>query len=137
VTNDWVADHTNDRIENIVPEGLPRPKMLLALANAIWFQAAWSEPFDALRTKKAPFTCSDGEARDVPLMRDLGGHRYCEDDQVQVLELPYRGGRTSMLVILPKAVDSALTSDQAVSSQSARIGTAYRRSPKPAVVSPS
>ena len=40
--NDWVADHTEDRIKDIVPEGAITPDMRLVLANAIWFSGAWA-----------------------------------------------------------------------------------------------
>ena len=39
------------------------------------------------------------------MMHRNGGYRYAEDDAVQVVEIPYRGGHTSMVVILPKKKD--------------------------------
>jgi serpin B len=103
--NRWVAGHTRDRILDIVPEGLPAPDTLLALANAIWFKAAWQDPFEERWTKPAPFTTADGRTPEVPLMHRVGSYRYFGDDEVQVCELPYRGGKTSMLVVLPKQSD--------------------------------
>jgi len=103
--NSWVAAQTKDRIKDIIPEDLPTPDTLFALANAIWFKAAWKDPFEARWTKDAPFTTTDDEVFEVAMMHRNGGYRYGEDDAVQVVELPYRGGRTSMVVILPKKKD--------------------------------
>jgi len=103
--NRWVAEHTKDRIRDIVPEDLPHPDTLLALANAIWFQAAWEDPFEARWTKPQPFTGADGRTPEVPLMHRVGSYRHFGDDDVQVCELPYRGGKTTMLVVLPRRKD--------------------------------
>jgi serpin B len=103
VINEWVEKHTREKIKDIVPEGLPTPDTVMTLANAIYFKAAWADPFSERATKKAPFHRDEGDAVEVELMRRAGGYRYAEDADVQVLELPYRGRDTSMLVILPKA----------------------------------
>jgi serpin B len=105
IINDWVAEHTRDRIKDIVPEDLPTPDTLFALANAIWFKAAWTDPFQARWTKDAPFTTSAGETVTVPLMHRTGNCGYAEIEDAQVLEMEYRGGETSMVVVLPKAKD--------------------------------
>ena len=54
--NDWVAAKTKDRIQDIVPPGLPLPDTRLALANAIHFKAPWAEPFQERATQDRPFT---------------------------------------------------------------------------------
>ena len=115
--NDWVATNTKDRIKDIVPEGLPTPTTLFALANAIWFKASWQDAFEARWTKEAPFTATDDEIFEVSLMHRNGGYRYAEDDAVQVLELPYRGNRTSMVVILPKNTDGLPAVEQALTGK--------------------
>jgi len=114
--NDWVAQQTRDRIRDIVPEDLPTPDTLFALANAIWFKAAWDEPFRERWTKEAPFTTTAGEVFEVALMHRTGDFRYAEDDAVQVVEIPYRGGRTSMLVVLPKKADGLPAVEKALTS---------------------
>jgi len=101
--NDWVAEHTKDRIQDIVPENLPTADTLFALANAIWFKAAWKDPFDERWTKDAPFTTGAGEAVTASLMHRTGDYGYAETADAQILEMDYLGGETSMVVILPKA----------------------------------
>jgi len=105
VINRWVEKQTKDRIKDIVPEDMPTPDTLFALANAIWFKAAWQDPFRERWTKDAPFTTTSGDVYEVPLMHRTGGFPYTQDEVVQVVEMPYRGGRTSMVVVLPKKKD--------------------------------
>jgi serpin B len=60
--NGWVEEKTKERIKDIVPEGLPPADTLFALANAIWFKAAWHQPFRKHLTEVAAFTTGPGEA---------------------------------------------------------------------------
>ena len=101
--NDWVATQTKDRIKDIVPPPLPSPDTLLALANAIHFKAAWAEPFDKRWTKSKAFFVPKIKLA-VPMMHRTDEFRYAETEDAQILELPYRGGQTSMVVLLPKKV---------------------------------
>lgn len=103
--NGWVAEHTNDRIRDIVPEGLPTPDTLLALANAIWFKAAWADPFEKRWTKEAPFTTAAGDEVAANLMLRNGRYPYADAGDAALVEIPYRGGETSMVIVLPKAKD--------------------------------
>jgi serpin B len=103
--NGWVAKQTRDRIRDIVPEGLPVPSTQLALANAIYFKAAWKQPFKEAATREAPFRTRDGGSTDVPFMHREDTFRYTEDEDAQVVELPYRGNRTSMVIVLPRKPD--------------------------------
>lgn len=100
--NDWVAQHTKGRIKDIVPKDLPKPDTLLALGNAIYFKAAWAKAFKEFRTKPAPFTTHGGGKVEVPMMAHTDRLPYAETDDAQILELPYRGGDCSMVIVLPK-----------------------------------
>ena len=102
--NDWVAQQTRDKIKDIVPAGMPPPATRMALANAIYFKAPWEDPFSERGTTDGTFHGPQGE-KTVPLMHRIGRYAYGEIDGVQVLELPYRSGRTSMVVFLPRAND--------------------------------
>lgn len=100
--NDWVAKATREKIEDIVPEGLPTPDTRLALANAIYLKAQWADPFQERWTKEGEFTGPDGTTSKAKLMHRRGRYRHAEIDGVQVLEIPYRGGHLAMHVYLPK-----------------------------------
>jgi serpin B len=53
-------------------------------------------------------------------MYQMRHYRYSEDDSLQILELPYKGGDLSMLVLLPRQVDGLAAVEKTLSA--ARIG---------------
>jgi len=102
VINDWVADQTNDRIEELFPEGTISPNTRLVLVNAISLDAAWRYVFDPASTRNEPFTLADGTVISVPMMHfDLSLPLAYEPDYSAV-ELMYARGDLSMVLILPK-----------------------------------
>ena len=100
--NDWVEGKTRNRIQDIVPPGALGPDTRLVLANAIYFKAQWTDLFSERATVDEPFYRAPDDQVPVQTMRRKADYRYAEDDAVQVLELPYLGG-ASMIVILPRA----------------------------------
>ncbi|MCK4515728.1 MAG: serpin family protein, partial [Spirochaetaceae bacterium] len=102
--NEWGAEHTNNRIKEIITWDLP-PDTYLLLANAIFFKGNWASQFDKARTTEEPFYRSNGGTVSVPMMNQLGefGHGYV--DSVELLELAYEGGDLSMLIVLPLDTD--------------------------------
>jgi serpin B len=99
--NDWVAENTNDRIENIIPEGVITSDTRLVLANAIWFYGAWRYQFEPDRTRDGEFTLLDGSTVSVPFMRQQEDFLYTEGDGFQAIELPYEGSGFAFTVLLP------------------------------------
>jgi len=104
--NKWVANKTSDKIPTIV-DSLPALTRLV-LVNAI-FKADWVRPFAADETHTAPFytefgcatSCSGGPV-DVEMMQQTDEFAYFENDELQLIELPYNNSSLSMFVILPK-----------------------------------
>ena len=99
--NDWVEEQTEDRIQDLIREGLLNELTRLVLTNAIYFNAAWSEPFDAERTQDGVFHLPDGGEVTVPMMRHVTSFGYAEAPGLQAVELPYDGRELSMVVLLP------------------------------------
>ena len=99
--NDWVAEQTEDRIDDLLPEGSIDPLTTLVLTNAIYLNASWATPFPDDATDKAEFTLLDGNTKDVQMMRNSARYPYAELDGHQAVELPYVGGDVSMVVVLP------------------------------------
>ena len=103
--NQWVEDRTNDKIQDIVSptdvEGAA-----LALANAIYFKGTWRCQFDPNCTEVAPFQISTRESTQVNMMIQTARFRYSLNRRLncQILELPYRGHRLAMYILLPKKV---------------------------------
>jgi serpin B len=103
--NDWVLSKTNDKIKDLIPEGMPTADTRLALVNAIHFLAQWAEPFQERATEDAKFTDAKGEQVNVRMMHRTDHYRYRAEEDVQVLAIPYRGNATEMIVVLPKTAD--------------------------------
>lgn len=101
--NEWVADQTEERITDLLPEGAVDELTRLVLANAVYFLANWQHPFPEAQTSQATFTALDGTDHEVPMMRENRSWQYATVDGAQAVELPYVGGDVSMLVVLPPA----------------------------------
>lgn len=97
--NDWVEEHTQGKIKNLIPklDGL----ITIILTNAVHFLGQWEKPFDEARTVPDQFRGLSGPS-DVQMMygMNLEG-RYTLDDEYEALEIPY-SGRAGMLLILPR-----------------------------------
>ena len=103
--NTWVEEQTNDKIRELLKRGILTPETALVLTNAIYFKGDWASQFDPDATADAPFHISADESVDAPLMHQEGTFGYAEDENVQIISLPYVGDELSMVVILPKQVD--------------------------------
>ncbi|MFL7790753.1 MAG: serpin family protein [Anaerolineae bacterium] len=99
--NDWVSDKTEGKIKDIVPPGAIDELTRLVLANAIYFNAAWAEPFEESQTKDGPFYPLDGDQVTVPMMHQTASFGYAEGEGYQAVELPYDGRELSMVILLP------------------------------------
>ncbi|QKY22151.1 serpin family protein (plasmid) [Halolamina sp. CBA1230] len=101
--NAWIADQTDDRIEELLPAGSVSSQTVLVLTNAISFMANWRHPFDEDRTEPAEFTALDGSTSTVQMMSQDVQVPAATVDGAQAVELPYVGGRTGMLIVVPPA----------------------------------
>jgi serpin B len=113
IINDWVAEQTEEKIKNIIPDGALTTDTRLVLTNAIYFNAAWASPFQEQATQPETFTALDGSQSSTPMMRQTGYYPYASADGVITVEIPYVGGQLSMLLIMPpqdqfQAFESAL-----------------------------
>ena len=101
--NDWVAERTEDRIKDLIPEDAITPLVRMVLTNAIYFNARWAYWFDERFTSMSPFRLLDGSEVDVPLMKVGRGERfgYADGDGYQAVELPYVGRDAAMTILLP------------------------------------
>jgi serpin B len=100
--NQWVEDQTEEKIKNLIPEGTLNEMTRLVLANAIYFNAGWMYPFEEANTKDSSFHLLDGSTVTAPFMSQEEEFRYAEGDGYKAVELPYVGGKTSMVILLPE-----------------------------------
>ena len=101
--NDWVSDQTEERIKDLIPEGVITPLTRLVLTNAIYFNAAWEYPFDEDVTVDGDFYLLDDGQVTVPMMKQTESFGYTEGDGYQAVELQYDGDELSMIILLPEA----------------------------------
>jgi serine protease inhibitor len=101
--NGWVEEKTEKRIRDLVPPGGVDKEARLVLVNAIYFLGDWAEPFEKESTRPAPFTVSASQKKDVPTMHAVESFRFAARDASKAVELPYKGGQFSMLLVLPDA----------------------------------
>lgn len=100
--NQWVEDSTNNRIKELLPQGIIQPTTRLVLTNAIFFKAGWLHKFEKELTTKAAFTLLDGTTVQADMMAIDAELSYAKVDNHQIIELPYVGNQVSMIVILPE-----------------------------------
>lgn len=103
--NAWVEEKTEKRIKDLVPPNGVSRETRLVLVNAIYFLGDWMDPFRKESTVPRPFSVSAAEKKDVPTMHRADRLRFVARDGLKALELPYKGGSMSMLLLLPDAVD--------------------------------
>jgi serpin B len=99
--NQWVADATEGRIEDLLPSNAIGPSTVLVLTNAIFFKASWLHEFDPKNTVDGTFTALDGTESTVPFMSQSIRTNYAAFPGGQAVELPYVGEDVSMVLILP------------------------------------
>jgi serpin B len=105
--NQWVAQETNNKIQDLFPSGSLSPNTQLVLVNAIYFLGNWQTPFNTADTTDKPFHVGGGQPDvSVSTMKQVQpAMNYFENDQMQVVELPYLEGELSMFVLLPRDLD--------------------------------
>lgn len=103
--NGWVERETQDRIKDLIPEGVLQKDTRLVLTNAIYFKAAWMSQFNPKATKKEDFHVTANKKIAVDMMHQNDTMRFLDGKTFTVVELPYENYELSMLVFLPKQVD--------------------------------
>ena len=101
IINDWVSEHTENNIRDLFSDDAIHQDVALVLANAIYFEADWASQFPTWETQNRPFYLRDGSQIETPTMNGPILVGYAERDGYQVIELLYRGGSASMVILLP------------------------------------
>lgn len=100
--NQWVEEQTEERIKDLIPEGVLDALTRLVLVNAIYLKAPWEQPFEETLTADGPFRRPDGSTVQVPMMRQpilMGA--LVEGEGWRAARIPYAGGRLAMSIVLP------------------------------------
>jgi len=100
--NDWVEERTRDKIEDLIKPGMIGQDTSLVLVNAIYFKSNWAKKFDT--TDKTQFHTGPYNSLEVPMMwkSEEVFHASLGTLASTMVELPYKGGRIVMQVLLPE-----------------------------------
>ncbi|RDV36564.1 serpin family protein [Bradymonadaceae bacterium TMQ3] len=99
--NQWVEDQTNERIKDLLPEGVLSAETRLVLVNAIYFYGSWLNAFNEDLTEDAAFTLLDESQVNVPMMKQAAEFGFYEDESTVAASLPYVGDEASMILWMP------------------------------------
>jgi serpin B len=103
--NQWCDNKTKGMIKDLIQASDIKPLTHLILTNAIYFKGVWENEFKKQDTNTRVFYNSKQEKTAVKFMNTTKKYNYAENDLAQILEMPYKGGELSMLVILPREND--------------------------------
>ena len=107
--NKWVEDQTNSKIKDLIAKNALNSLTKLVLVNAIHFKGDWDIKFQKDNTYKGDFHVSNDKVVQADLMFSNEKYPYLplKELKAEALEIPYKGQRLSMVLLLPKK-DSSL-----------------------------
>ncbi len=102
--NFWIDKRTEGLIPTLVTPAAFNADSRLTLVNTLYMKAQWEKPFAADSTFDEPFSLSNGDSADVPMMHSGKeyGDVYLGDGFVAVA-LPYAYDELEMMLIVPTA----------------------------------
>merc|ERR1719233_1796706 len=103
IINDWVEDRTRDKIQDLIQQDMIDEDTRMVLVNAIYFKSNWAKKFE--RTEPMKYHIKPSSSVDVPMMKKTDEIFYASLDSLSstMIELPYKGDRIVMQVLLPKS----------------------------------
>lgn len=99
--NGWVSDKTEKMIPELIKQDISGA--VTVLVNAIYFKGNWTHKFDKDKTTDAEFKLADGTKSPIKLMSNKEEYNYAENDDLQLIGMPYGADKTvKMWVLLPR-----------------------------------
>ncbi|XP_047444075.1 antithrombin-III isoform X3 [Mugil cephalus] len=101
--NEWIANKTQNRIQDTLPFGVLDSTTILVLVNTIFFKGQWKNKFNPDNIYDTVFHVSPDQTCPVNMMYQETKFRYRHfpEDRIEMLEMPYRGDDITMVMILP------------------------------------
>ena len=100
IINKWASDQTHGLIRKVIER--TNAQDLMYLLNALYFKGMWSTGFHARNTTQRPFTYENGARKSVDMMRQTAKFNYTENQNLQLVQLPYGNQAFSMMALLPR-----------------------------------
>jgi|GEM_PF-2650387 len=99
--NEWFAENTAGAIPHFFESISPQTRAVAA--QALVFRAPWLEPFDPLATQQETFTAApNNQPVTVAMMHANRTMRYGWRDWGEVIEIPFRDDRFSLVAAIPR-----------------------------------
>lgn len=132
--NSFIEEQTKDKITDLLPSGVINTLTRLVLTNAVYFEGEWVQKFDKRDTVEENFKITPDEVVKTPMMHmapDEIGFQYADLNDLQILELPYKGDKISMLILLPKTnlsdIEPSLTAEKITEYRSSMLETKMKK----------
>ncbi|EFO87698.1 CRE-SRP-7 protein [Caenorhabditis remanei] len=101
--NKFVRENTGEHIKTIINADSISDDLVAVLTNALYFKADWQNKFKKESTFKREFFSSADSKREIDFLHASAVNRnYAENDQFQVLSLPYKDETFALTIFLPK-----------------------------------
>jgi len=99
--NDWVAQETANKIQNLLPQGALDDTTRMVLVNAVHLKLPWSAAFDATQTASQPFTTASATSVSTPFMNTTASLPYVDDGEAQVVGLTLANQQLAVVIAFP------------------------------------
>lgn len=98
--NKWVAERTNGKITNIL-SSLP-PDTQMVVANAVYFNANWADPFAPEVTRMEKFYVMPNDILYVPTMLQHALVAYAESSELncKMIGIPYKVNKLTKISLI-------------------------------------
>jgi serpin B len=96
--NGWVSKATHGKITDLLPPRAVNSSTRMVLTNAIYFKGKWVAGFPKGATAKEAFHTPNGSVQ-TDFMHQTGHFSGFFGPDLQVLQLPYKGNRLSMVLV--------------------------------------
>jgi serpin B len=102
--NAWVADQTENKIQDLLPPDVIDKSVKLVLTDAVYFNAAWKTPFNPGETYDRSFNLLDGSWVMTKLMTaEPINLPAVQGTNFKAVSLPYADDRLALVVVVPDA----------------------------------
>ncbi len=110
VVNKWVEKKTNQKIKELLPQGIVTSDTRAILVNAIHFKSEWKKFFKKTNTEEGKFSLLGGNTVKVQMMTIGETYTLLHSNTLgcSVLEIPYKEERLSFIIFLPDKAEDFL-----------------------------
>lgn len=115
--NAWAKKNTEGMIDEVLKSSDLTVGTAMVLANALYFQGFWPTQFDADKTRDHEFTLLSGQKNNVPTMEKEDQYFVANQNNTQLIGLPYRDSDLEMLVLMPENPKEFQTFVQALTNK--------------------